>query len=169
LVTRFQGIAASVEQQRDRVVEVAQALNLTSVTLATDAATDFWQSLQTGITEADRATAIGCKIGVRPSEIVPVLQQIDAIALPGWQAQIHAASGLGKLTLPTATVETCSQIRALLQANGGFLTVLQAPIPFKQAINVWGYPGNALDLMQKLKRQFDPAALLSPDRYLSSI
>jgi glycolate oxidase FAD binding subunit len=48
------------------------------------------------------------------------------------------------------------QVRSLLQTHSGFLSILQAPASFKQQVEVWGYSGNALEVMRGLKRQFDP-------------
>jgi glycolate oxidase FAD binding subunit len=33
--------------------------------------------------------------------------------------------------------------------------------------NVWGYTGNAIDVMDKIRQQFDAQGLLSPDRMFS--
>ena len=31
---------------------------------------------------------------------------------------------------------------------------------------IWGYSGNAADMMNKIKQQFDPQNILNPQRYL---
>ncbi|HEY9805376.1 MAG TPA: FAD-linked oxidase C-terminal domain-containing protein, partial [Candidatus Obscuribacterales bacterium] len=84
---------------------------------------------------------------------------------------IHASSGLGKLCLASQTTSpnTLLKLRNLYQGNGGFLSVLQAPIAVKQQFEVWGYAGNGLDLMRRLKQQFDPQNLLSPHRFVGGI
>ena len=82
---------------------------------------------------------------------------------------IHAASGLGLLRFESLSKEQLTQIRELCQEQGGFLSVLEASVAFKQAIDVWGYAGNALDVMKKIKQQFDPENLLSPHRFVNGI
>jgi glycolate oxidase FAD binding subunit len=82
-------------------------------------------------------------------------------------ATIHASSGLGKLKVSGDTPpKTLLKLRQLCKSQGGFLTVLAAPQGLKQQFDVWGYSGNALEWMQKLKQQFDPQNLLSPHRFI---
>ncbi|HEY9662213.1 MAG TPA: FAD-binding oxidoreductase, partial [Allocoleopsis sp.] len=61
------------------------------------------------------------------------------------------------------------QLRQRCQEEGGFLSVLEAPIALKQKFEVWGYAGNALEPMRTLKQQFDPANLFSPHRFVGGI
>jgi glycolate oxidase FAD binding subunit len=63
-----------------------------------------------------------------------------------------------------AIAEQIAKVRFIAESHGGFLTILEAPHELKFKQNVWGYTGNAGDLMHKLQTQFDPRGLLSPDR-----
>jgi glycolate oxidase FAD binding subunit len=36
-------------------------------------------------------------------------------------------------------------------------------------MDVWGYPGNALELMRRIKAQFDPRDRISPHRFVGGI
>jgi glycolate oxidase FAD binding subunit len=60
-------------------------------------------------------------------------------------------------------------MRALCQTQGGFLTLLEAPVSLKQQIDAWGYNGNTIDLMRSIKQQFDPKNILSPHRFVGGI
>jgi glycolate oxidase FAD binding subunit len=66
-------------------------------------------------------------------------------------------------------VKPILEMRSRLSSQGGFLTILEAPIALKQQLDVWGYTGNALDLMRKIKTQFDPENILSPGRFVGGI
>ena len=61
------------------------------------------------------------------------------------------------------------KVRSHAQDNGGFLSILQAPIALKQSIEVWGYTGNALKVMSDSKEKFDPHRLLSPGRFVGGL
>jgi glycolate oxidase FAD binding subunit len=63
-----------------------------------------------------------------------------------------------------AIAEQIAKVRLVAESHGGFLTILEAPHALKFKQNVWGYRGNAGDLMHKLQMEFDPRGLLSPDR-----
>ena len=121
------------------------------------------------MTIAPQPDGITCKIGAKPTEAIAAFQQIQAIVGADWSGQIHAASGLGRLTFLTLSADEVAKVRSLLQANSGFLSILQAPAALKQQIDVWGDPGSALPLMRRIKHQFDPHALLSPHRFVGGI
>jgi glycolate oxidase FAD binding subunit len=44
-----------------------------------------------------------------------------------------------------------------------------APISVKNQVDVWGYQGNALEVMRKIKQQFDSENILSPHRFVGGI
>jgi glycolate oxidase FAD binding subunit len=167
LAVQFQTMPAGVTEQTSRITALAEQLGLTVATFGETAETTLWRQVRESIAEAPRAQWITCKIGVRPTAAVAALATLDQ-GVPGpWHAQIHAASGLGKLALDGGIAPAAiAQIRANLTAQQGFLTVLQAPTAVKQQLDVWGYTGNALDLMQRLKTQFDGQQVLNPQRFV---
>lgn len=60
-------------------------------------------------------------------------------------------------------------MRSHCETQGGFLTILEAAAALKQQIDVWGYSGNALNLMRLIKQQFDADNILSPHRFVGGI
>ncbi|XGV94890.1 MAG: FAD-binding oxidoreductase [Leptolyngbya sp. BL-A-14] len=170
LAIRLQSILPSVQEQAQRIAEVGRSLRLASLNIAEQDDATLWQRLQEHMTAAHQSEAITCKIGIQPSEAVALLTMIDRMSIAPWYGQIHTASGLGRLVFDASTPpEPLLKIRSFCQANSGFLSLLKAPIALKQAIEVWGYSGNALDLMQQLKQQFDPNRRLSPHRFVGGI
>jgi glycolate oxidase FAD binding subunit len=59
-------------------------------------------------------------------------------------------------------------IRVLAQSAGGACVVLRAPALVRTNVDVWG-PIPTLDLMQRIKEQFDPRYLLAPGRFVGGI
>ncbi len=167
LLIRFQNIEVSVEQQAARLLQVGEALGLKGQAWAGIEEAQLWQQLQEQIETHTPAFPIACKIGVLPSKAVETLVQMRAIA--SVTGCIYAGSGLGMLRFSNLTAPALLRLRDLCQAQGGFLTVLEAPISLKQTVDVWGYSGNALELMRKIKTQFDPKNLLSPRRFVGGI
>lgn len=171
LMTQFQNLEVSVEKQTEQLQSIGQAAGLQAEVRSGVDEAALWQQLRERIEPAPDLPAITCKIGVLPSKAVETLiqleEQIPALSI----AQIHAASGLGKLRFDPAslTPESLLQIRSICQSHQGFLTIQAAPLSFKQALDVWGYSGNALDLMKRIKQQFDPETLISPGRFVGGI
>jgi glycolate oxidase FAD binding subunit len=164
LIVRFQSIAASVKEQSTRLLEVGEKLGLQANICSENDENQLWQTLPETIWDSAQNPAIICKIGIRPSASVKLLDE-----LPIQDALIHAGSGLGVLRFEDATAATIGKIRTACEAKGGFLSVLAAPIVLKQELDVWGYTGSAIDVMRLIKQQFDPQNILSPNRFLDGI
>ncbi|NMF61699.1 FAD-binding oxidoreductase [Brasilonema octagenarum] len=163
LVARFQSIAESVKEQSNRLLEVGEQLGLKGTIYSAADEADLWRILREQIDSSVNESAITCKIGVLPTSAVEVLTQADV----GW---IHIASGLGVLRFESDNqIDQLLGIRSLCQANRGFLTILEAPVEVKQQLDVWGYTGNAEELMRRIKEQFDKECILSPGRFVGGI
>ena len=170
LVTRFASMNESVKQQSNRLMEVGQQLGLQGVLYWGGDESDLWQKLPEQMGASTTEPVITCKIGVMPSAAVDILTQLDQLTSQAGSGLIHAGSGLGLLRWDCAQMqETVLKMRSLCQANGGFLTILEAPTTLKQRLEVWGYTGNALDIMRGIKQQFDPENVLSPGRFVGGI
>ena len=76
---------------------------------------------------------------------------------PGSPEQVEAFAG------------AVAKARAALVAREGTLVVAEAPPALKRAVDVWGSPGDAIELMRRVKRQFDPDRLLGPGRFVGGI
>ncbi|MDT9189981.1 MAG: FAD-binding oxidoreductase [Limnospira sp. PMC 894.15] len=162
LAVRFQSIRESVELQGDRLVEVGNQLNLNS-TIIRENDGDFWQQLKQQIWQGSQGDRIICKVGITPTDAATTLAKCQTPAV------IHGSSGLGLMRFDETQPEPLQNLRQLCNNQGGFLSVLEAPLTIKQQIEVWGYRGNALDLMAKIKQQFDPQNLLNHQRFLAGL
>ncbi|MEH2177503.1 FAD-binding oxidoreductase [Nostoc sp.] len=168
LIARFQSISESVKEQSNRVLEVGQKLGLDGAIFADGDEANLWQRLQERMHTAATESVITCKIGVLPNTAVEILTQVEL-------GLIHISSGLGLLQLESKNkvLKIRDELRSAgtvsTQANRGFLTILSAPRAVKEQIDVWGYTGNALPLMRRIKEQFDSKNILSPGRFVGGI
>ncbi|MBV8885725.1 MAG: FAD-binding oxidoreductase [Chroococcidiopsidaceae cyanobacterium CP_BM_RX_35] len=159
LVTRFQSIKESVVEQSAQILAIGQHLGLQGTFYSDGNEVNLWQKLREQIGAATTELAITCKIGVMPLQAVATLAQMEV-------GLIHAGSGLGWLRLANAQMRDVVEMRSLCQSHSGFLTVLEAPMTLKQQMDTWGYTGNALNVMRRIKQQFDPKNILSPARFV---
>lgn len=172
VLVRIQSVAIGVESQIEILSRMVDALGLASVAVVDQDEDTLWQQLQP---HHDRASATGraaasgglvtAKIGLLPAAAVKTQQQLAAIA-PSAAAVTHVSSGLGWISLDLQDPEQLASIRALYQTQGGFLSVMLAPTDWKPTVDIWGYAGNTLPLMGRIKQQFDPDNRLSPGRFL---
>lgn len=160
LITRFQNISESVKEQSHRLVQIGQQLGLDEAIYAAQDEANLWQRLTEQIHVTDTKSTITCKIGVLPTAAVEILQQVE-IGL------IHNGNGLGLCKFEEQNQVLA--VRNLCQNNAGFLSILTAPQQVKQKVDVWGYTGNALQIMRGIKQQFDSKNIFSPGRFVSGI
>ncbi|WP_375340027.1 FAD-binding oxidoreductase [Okeania sp. KiyG1] len=164
LMVRFQSIIESVEEQSNQLLKVGDSLGLNS-TRYHDYEAELWQNLKQHIWNYQQNEII-CKIGVIPTEAVETLERS---ALETGLGLIHAGSGLGELKFNSVTPETLLELRRWCESKGGFLTVLAAPLDIKEKLDVWGYNQNGLEIMRRIKQQFDPQNILNPHSFIGGI
>ena len=170
LLIRFQAIEVSVMQQVAQVKQLAEQLGLSTTQIHSADEVALWQQLRHLLDHPPPEMPLTCKIGVEPAQSVAVLNQVfNQLEQAGAGGVIHAGSGLGNLYFPPISAATLLNLRQIVQAAGGFLSVLSAPEALKQHIDIWGYTGDALGIMRQIKSQFDPENLLSPQRFVGKI
>jgi glycolate oxidase FAD binding subunit len=159
LVVKFATLPESIAQQSAQLLEIAKAVGLKGGIWQGEQAEKLWSGIQTGIWGT---TPIGCKLGVRSTAAVETIATLDRLTDNTATGVIHLASGIGACALLEPSI--IPVLRSHCETVRGFLSVLQAPVAVKQQLDVWGYRGNSLTLMQAIKHQFDPHCLLNPHR-----
>ena len=93
--------------------------------------------------------------------------------IPAALAAIHALGGTGVIQATgimiahtPPNVEGILQLRAQLEDAGGSLTILRG-VP--DGLDRWGNLPDSIDLMRRIKRQFDPNNILNPGRFVGGI
>lgn len=69
---------------------------------------------------------------------------------------------------PVAVRTAVEALRHTCTRHGGSLVVLDAPAAVKEVVDTWG-PVPAIDLMRRVKDQFDPDRRLAPGRFVGGI
>lgn len=160
LIARFGSIVESVKEQSNRLLEVGEQLGLSGMVYSAADEADLWCRLREQMDSVPHESAITCKIGVLPTAAVRVLTQVGV-------GLIHISSGIGVVRFDN--LQQVLQMRSFLDSSGGFVSVREAPVTVKQEVDVWGYSGNALPLMRRIKAQFDVDGILSPGRFVGGI
>jgi glycolate oxidase FAD binding subunit len=77
-------------------------------------------------------------------------------------------AGLPASTDPAVVARIVEELRAAAVRAGGHAVVLTAPAPVRDQVDIWG-PVPGLDLMRRIKQQFDPDGRLAPGRFVGGI
>jgi glycolate oxidase FAD binding subunit len=92
----------------------------------------------------------------------------------GARPHVRGSAGVGLLHAgfpggdPSAVARAVERLRRASAGWGGDVVVLDAPPAVKKALDVWG-PVRGLDLMRRVKDQFDPHHRLAPGRFVGGI
>jgi len=128
------------------------------------------------------AQSIGLKVSV-PLSMAPEISKAISdqglrINVPCYQLS-HAGSGIlyAHILLSEGIYgekeEALSQmvkaLREQVEGMDGSLVVEYAPPVFKERVDVWGEVGGMFQIMERLKREFDPKGILSPGRYVGGV
>ena len=169
LIIRFQTISQSIVQQISQLESITKQLNLKVSYYQDQDETDLWQKLPQIIRVPHSATATIGKLGILPGAAVDLLRQLDNLTDSQSLVVIHAGGGIGYLQLNSEDITVIDKARSICNDNSGFLTLLTAPKSIKQQLDIWGYTGNALPMMQVIKQKFDPHHIFSPGRFVNGI
>jgi glycolate oxidase FAD binding subunit len=122
---------------------------------------------------------VGIKVAVPPAELSGALTDLWSGWLGHGPVAAHAATGIIRVGLQGPDLGRAEQVEAFagevtrtrerLAARQGTLVFVEAPPALKRAVDVWGPPGDAIELMRRVKRQFDPDRRLSPGRFVGGI
>jgi len=135
----------------------------------------LWQQVAVDfplISDAEHTLIV--KASVLPTDVGPWLEDLEKLALSAnlskrWRA--HVGHGLIFVRLAgddVALVTAVEQLRQAATLRQGNLVVLDAPPDLARQVDVWG-PGQALELMRRLKVRFDPNYTLNPGRFVGGI
>lgn len=137
-----------------------------------DEAPAGWGVLPWSTTTTGDERAVALKLAFALSGLEDVLAAARSSQVP---VHLRGSAGVGVVygalppaTEPAAAAATVDRLRAVCLRHGGSLVVLDAPAAVKAAVDPWG-PVPALDLMRRVKEQFDPDHRLAPGRFVGGI
>ena len=166
LIVQFETIAASIEEQIKQLSAIGNSFNLAATRLTQDDEKTLWNQLKALTSVPSVKDGITCKCGLLPTKTADLFHQLP----PDSYAIIHNKSGLGKLVFNgDNSLSDLKKLRHYCEENRGFLTILESPNTIKEQIEPWGYSGNALTMMEKIKHQFDPKKQFRPHAFVGEI
>ena len=119
-------------------------------------------------TADDRATALKLTFAISALPEVLRAAQDLGVSLRGSAGTGVVYGALPPDTPLQAVGAAVDRLRTACGRHGGSLVVVDAPSAVKEAVDVWG-PVPAVDLMRRVKDQFDPQHRLAPGRFVGGI
>jgi glycolate oxidase FAD binding subunit len=112
-----------------------------------------------------------CRASVLPSHLADLITEIDSPPAKPW---VVAYPTIGVVRFgwlrPHLNLATIERLRDAVRGRAGSLVIERCPPALKRQIDVFGeIPPKTLDLMRRIKHQFDPNGILSPGRFVGKL
>ncbi|HSB81830.1 MAG TPA: FAD-binding oxidoreductase [Candidatus Methylomirabilis sp.] len=183
LAVALAGTPETVERQvRDFVAIFQEGQADRTTTLQGGQTVPAWQAIRDvfGLPSGPPTERVICKIAVPISRTAETLAAAEELARHhNLRAVVtgHAGSGivvacylLPKDAPPAeALADSLEEFRREVEAREGSLVLQTSPAAIKKLVDAWGKPGEAFDVMRRLKADFDPRSLCNPGRFLGGI
>ncbi|WP_164929187.1 FAD-binding oxidoreductase [Gloeobacter violaceus] len=156
LIVRFGGIEASVGEQSARLLALAPALS--PQVLEGQEEGRLWEQLRSYFWRTATPEAVVCKLGMPPARAVAALGRACE---RGAHVCVRGGNGIGIVRWEAPNAAAVVAVRDFCRAEGGYLTILEAPAALKDALDVWDIAPGTAALMGRLRRQFDPEQIFA--------
>jgi glycolate oxidase FAD binding subunit len=135
-----------------------------------DVAPRWWAAYpwQTGATGLKLTAALSGVPGLLAAARAAGARHGAAVAVRGSAGTGVLYGGIPGDADPDAVARIVDDLRAAAQDAGGHAVVLTAPAAVREHVDMWG-PVPGLDLMRRVKEQFDPDGRLAPGRFTGGI
>lgn len=172
LLVQFEGMQSAVEDQAQSVLTLTSGKPIDSIIVTGTAEARSWQAITRG--PGEEMNQLRLKVSLRPTDIRPwLLRAREAMTRRGLTIAYHAHVGHGLLDVSLdgpveALPGAVDELRAAALAVKGSLVVTEGLPEVVATLDPWG-PSPAIDLMRRVKAQFDPRETLNPGRFIGGI
>jgi glycolate oxidase FAD binding subunit len=171
LAVRFESLPVAVRSQAERA---AQLLRGAARFLEGDDEAELWSAFDaiTNTEKGDVLARLITAVSDLPRLVDTALRQAASASV--WlSVRAHVGHGHALLRwhqpVTEAIISMFNALRREAEARDGNLVLWRAPMEVRSRIDVWGSPGEGLDLMKRIKAQFDPRSTLNPGRFVGTI
>ena len=183
LAVALAGTPETVERQvRDFVAIFTEGQAARTTTFQSDGTVPAWQAIRDvfDLLPGPPPERVTCKIAVpisRTAEVFAAAEQMGRRHNLRAAVTGYAGSGIvwacylrANDAPPTEVlVGGLEGLRREAEAVEGSLVLQTAPPAIKKRVDAWGKPGEAFEVMRRLKADFDPRGLCNPGRFLGGI
>ena len=129
--------------------------------------------------QADSPPSVCVRINAQPSALREVLAFSDLLLCNSMSPSVVADVGFGGGRLlwwddladadPVPVATGLQGIQRAAASLGGAAIIERCPDSVKAHIDVWGTQPSGMEIMRRLKRQFDPRSILNPGRFVGGL
>ena len=161
-----EGFNETVARQRRDAEVLSNRFGMSAEILSSKEHRVFWSGICDFPLQQNRFV---CRVTLPRAAMFDFIQKLPISGAPAMAAD----AAVGTLWLAyeprKSAAQKFAELVSLAQAQRGHAMLCSAPAELKRGIEVWGASPPAISLMREIKRQFDPADLINPGRFLGGI
>jgi glycolate oxidase FAD binding subunit len=179
LAVRLGGRPRALKRLTDDTVKFMQEHRGSNIeTLEGKPALDLWKHLADFGWVGESLPDVVIRASVVPNRVQPLVDAIKTVST-GMAVSYVASPGYGNVMVfwqaqsGTSLLESSKNaIKATRIAVGrldGSAIIERCPVESKSRIDVWGGVGESIEIMRRMKQQYDPKGILNPGRFIGGI
>ena len=172
LLVRLGGGARSIERQVNEVTGAAGAAGATGyAVLDGDTAGKAWALLD----DAESMAGVTARVTARTTLTIDISEAVRSQSKDGHAASTICDLGFGALTVLGVVVSDeqalsfVNSIVSTVSKSTGSYVIEKCPLSVKQQMDVFSDVGNSIEIMRRVKKQYDPDNTLNPGRFVGKI
>lgn len=174
IVARYAGSAGGVYRQIHEAARRCTELGARTIELSEEDDKPLWAAIANLGAPAHNETLL-LRAGAPPGAQFTLARLMEQIpAGRGWRSERMLLAGIGLKysrwhingAPVDCVIEALDELRSGLTVVGGYAVIEEAPTTLSSALDRWGPAPETIEIMQTLRRSWDPAGSLNPGRYL---
>ena len=170
LVVRSDGSPQAVAAAAQHMEALLAGVGVSASACPPDEVPALWQAHADRVRGEEGDTVV--RISTLPTDLLATAQEVQAAAAAAdVRAQLVSSAALGVHTLrltggsAEARADVVSEVRCQALQRGGSVLLRRRPDEVAAHVDVLGPPPSAVDLLRRIKAQFDPAGRCAPGRF----
>ncbi len=178
LAIRLGGRSRTLARQADEISSIFKDARASSLQDIEGPASSLWRSLSDFGWTPETMPALNIKATALPSRTCDIMKLIESLRDSDLEPAIVAEPGFGAVEAgwyapadvsDDSLIAIVSNVRKRVSRLGGTSVVQLCPPSVKSAIDVWGEYHPGIDVMRRMKRQYDPNGIMNPGRFAGRI
>ena len=179
LAVRLGGRPRGLARMVDETIKASRAGGGTTIEIVDGgSALDLWRRISDYGLAEQAPPEVVLRVSLVPNQVQTYIDAIKAsladnapslVASPGYgNVMVFWQSGNTNNKLESSR-NAILALRGRALSLGGSAIIERCPVELKSEFDVWGEAGDSIEIMRRMKQQYDPKGILNPGRFIGRI
>ena len=178
LAVRLGGRQRTLARQVDEIIALMNEADASGLQESEGSTSSLWSPLRDFGWSPDTLPLLNVKLTALPTQIAELLESVGCMRDSGLEPAAVSEPGFGSAevswfgpenTDPDTLISIMCQVRKKVSGIGGSSVVQRCPPAVKAAMDVWGEDPAGIEVMRRMKRQYDPNGIMNPGRFVGRL